>query len=447
MLTSSAFFGNVQGERQVRLRQRADAVLSGRPGRAAELDHRRRLAVGDGRQEARGIQGRRQVLLLPLGHRPPGAHPPAVGLPADHQGGLPEEQGRRASTRTRPISRRRCSSSPTRSRPRTRAGLRLGNMVQLRDVWAEEIESALAGKKSAKEALDAAVSRGNADAAPVRADGGAVNACHSGAARRAEPGTHGQAPMGSGFSLREPRKDSEWPWKSARSSRHGFCPTRCSCRSSRSRSCSSTGRRARPCWQSFLLEDAFGLSREFVGFENYRALFAQPEYYAAMATTLVFSSLVAALSLSCALLLATQADKNLRAAPGLQDAADLALCGRARRRRRAVAVHLPPVARHPGAADASCRRRLEPAAQRPPRHDARRPLGDLEADQLQLPVLPRRAAGDPDGASSRRRRSTGRGRSGASGPSSSRCCRRRPSSSSSSTSSTSSSTPSASSTP
>lgn len=40
-------------------------------------------------------------------------------------------------------------------------GLRLGNMVQLRDVWAEEFESALAGKKSAKEALDAAVNRGN----------------------------------------------------------------------------------------------------------------------------------------------------------------------------------------------------------------------------------------------------------------------------------------------
>jgi sn-glycerol 3-phosphate transport system substrate-binding protein len=40
-------------------------------------------------------------------------------------------------------------------------GVRLGNMVQLRDVWAEEFESALAGKKSAKEALDAAVTRGN----------------------------------------------------------------------------------------------------------------------------------------------------------------------------------------------------------------------------------------------------------------------------------------------
>jgi sn-glycerol 3-phosphate transport system substrate-binding protein len=40
-------------------------------------------------------------------------------------------------------------------------GLRLGNMVQLRDIWAEEIEAALAGKKSAKAALDAAVERGN----------------------------------------------------------------------------------------------------------------------------------------------------------------------------------------------------------------------------------------------------------------------------------------------
>jgi sn-glycerol 3-phosphate transport system substrate-binding protein len=40
-------------------------------------------------------------------------------------------------------------------------GLRFGNMVQLRDVWSEEIEAALGGKKSAKDALDAAVSRGN----------------------------------------------------------------------------------------------------------------------------------------------------------------------------------------------------------------------------------------------------------------------------------------------
>ena len=40
-------------------------------------------------------------------------------------------------------------------------GLRFGNMVQLRDVWSEEMEAALAGKKSAKQALDDAVARGN----------------------------------------------------------------------------------------------------------------------------------------------------------------------------------------------------------------------------------------------------------------------------------------------
>ena len=34
-------------------------------------------------------------------------------------------------------------------------------MVQMRDDWAEEIEAALAGKKSPQEALDSAVKRGN----------------------------------------------------------------------------------------------------------------------------------------------------------------------------------------------------------------------------------------------------------------------------------------------
>jgi sn-glycerol 3-phosphate transport system substrate-binding protein len=41
-------------------------------------------------------------------------------------------------------------------------GLRFGNMVQMRDIWAEEIEAALNGQKSAQAALDAAVARGNA---------------------------------------------------------------------------------------------------------------------------------------------------------------------------------------------------------------------------------------------------------------------------------------------
>lgn len=68
-------------------------------------------------------------------------------------------------------------------------------------------------------------------------------------------------------------------------------------------------------WQSFLREDAFGLNTQFVGLENYQDLFAQPEYYKAMLTTVVFSTLVALTSLSIALLFATQADKELKAAP------------------------------------------------------------------------------------------------------------------------------------
>ncbi len=41
-------------------------------------------------------------------------------------------------------------------------GLRLGNLPQMRDMWAEEIEGTLAGKKTAKQALDEAANRGNA---------------------------------------------------------------------------------------------------------------------------------------------------------------------------------------------------------------------------------------------------------------------------------------------
>ena len=67
-------------------------------------------------------------------------------------------------------------------------------------------------------------------------------------------------------------------------------------------------------WQSFLLQDAFGLSTSFIWFENYRELFSQPDYYRTVATTFVFSGSVAVLSLSISLLLATQADKQLKGA-------------------------------------------------------------------------------------------------------------------------------------
>lgn len=67
-------------------------------------------------------------------------------------------------------------------------------------------------------------------------------------------------------------------------------------------------------WQSFLLQDAFGTSTEFVWFENYAALFADPGYYKALKNTAIFSSVVCVLSLSIALLFAVMADRQLRGA-------------------------------------------------------------------------------------------------------------------------------------
>lgn len=67
-------------------------------------------------------------------------------------------------------------------------------------------------------------------------------------------------------------------------------------------------------WQSFQLEDAFGTSTLFVGFENYAELFKRPEYLRAMGVTIVFSALVAFFSLSIALLLAVMANKQIAGA-------------------------------------------------------------------------------------------------------------------------------------
>ena len=61
---------------------------------------------------------------------------------------------------------------------------------------------------------------------------------------------------------------------------------------------------AQAVWQSMLQQDAFGTSVEWVGLENFRALFADPGYLASFKTTAVFSLLVAVFGLALALLLA-----------------------------------------------------------------------------------------------------------------------------------------------
>ena len=69
---------------------------------------------------------------------------------------------------------------------------------------------------------------------------------------------------------------------------------------------------AQAVWQSFLLQDAFGLSTVFIWFENYKDLLADPDYFASVARTFVFAAAIALSSLSAALLLAVMADKPLR---------------------------------------------------------------------------------------------------------------------------------------
>ncbi|HZH46920.1 MAG TPA: sn-glycerol-3-phosphate ABC transporter permease UgpA [Roseococcus sp.] len=66
--------------------------------------------------------------------------------------------------------------------------------------------------------------------------------------------------------------------------------------------------------QSFLREDAFGLSTEFVGFENFGDVLSDATWLDAAGRTLVFSTSVALLALSVALFLAVQADKHIRGA-------------------------------------------------------------------------------------------------------------------------------------
>ncbi len=71
---------------------------------------------------------------------------------------------------------------------------------------------------------------------------------------------------------------------------------------------------AQAVWQSFLLQDAFGLSTTFIWFENYRDLLRDPDYFNSVVRTFVFSAAIAVCSLSLALLLAVMADKPLRGA-------------------------------------------------------------------------------------------------------------------------------------
>ncbi|MEM8793690.1 MAG: sn-glycerol-3-phosphate ABC transporter permease UgpA [Pseudomonadota bacterium] len=65
-------------------------------------------------------------------------------------------------------------------------------------------------------------------------------------------------------------------------------------------------------WQSFLVEDAFGLSTEFVWLENFELLLDDELYLDSFGRTIFFSAAVAFLSMSIALVLAGFADRIIK---------------------------------------------------------------------------------------------------------------------------------------
>jgi sn-glycerol 3-phosphate transport system permease protein len=66
--------------------------------------------------------------------------------------------------------------------------------------------------------------------------------------------------------------------------------------------------------QSFQVQDAFGLSKEWVGFQNFLQLWNDESYLASFKTTAIFSLLVAVLGIGLSLMLAVFADRIIKGA-------------------------------------------------------------------------------------------------------------------------------------
>ncbi|HEU4623112.1 MAG TPA: glycerol-3-phosphate transporter permease, partial [Burkholderiaceae bacterium] len=64
--------------------------------------------------------------------------------------------------------------------------------------------------------------------------------------------------------------------------------------------------------QSVMIEDAFGANTQFVGLEQFSALFSDAIYFASFTRTIAFAMIVAVLGLGVALVLAVFADRVTR---------------------------------------------------------------------------------------------------------------------------------------
>ncbi len=148
-MTSSAFYPSVKANAKFDYTAVADAVFPRRQGRAAELDHRRRLAVGDGRQEPEEYKGIAKFFtFLSDTDRQVYLHEVSGYLPITKA--AYEKTKASGFYEKNPILEVPLKELTNKPPTENSRGLRFGGMVQMRDVWAEEIEAALAGKKIAE---------------------------------------------------------------------------------------------------------------------------------------------------------------------------------------------------------------------------------------------------------------------------------------------------------
>ena len=311
-------------------------------------------------------KGDRQVPRLPLADRRAGRMAPVHRLRADHAWPPRTSRKKAGFYEKNPgtdISVRQLTNKPPTANSK---GLRFGNYVQGREVIEEEIEAVLTGKKE-REAGDG----------------------RRGAPRQRDPA---QVRGGEqGLIADRGRRPPFARWKSASSSVRPGCRTCWSRRRSRSRSSSSSGPRSRRSTTRSWCRTRSASTRSSSGSATSSSSSTTRRYLESFKVTAVFSVLVTFVGLAVALLLAVAADRVVRGAMAYKTlliwpyAVASAVAGVLWAFLFAPSVGIISfVAARPG-------RGLELGAARRPGDAAGGDRHGVEADQLQLPLLPRRA--------------------------------------------------------
>ena len=304
------------------------AVLRRRAGRAAEHDHRRREPVGDGAARSRTNTRASPSSSLPVAARDPGGVPPGDRLPADHDGCLRASRRSPASTRRTRAPTSSVEQMIVKTTDKSR-GIRLGNFVQIRDVIDEELEHVLGRQEDAEGgARRRGQARQRADR-PLREDGQGGVIARTG--RSAARSMRREA-----FAI---RRYGDWRCEKRVASSRAWLPYALIAPQLADHDrllllAGGPGAAASRCCRRTPSARAPSSSGSTIS----ATLFNDEHYLASFKVTAIFSVLVAGIGLAVSLVLAVFADRVLRGATRLQDAADLALRGRAGGRRRAVAV-------------------------------------------------------------------------------------------------------------